>query len=211
MGLLGRALTRTPHYGQASLSSNSLANLHLRPKGHVYTLQGAYASRKFCYRPDLCTTPSDTGYRAEAGGDCCPAFEQLGERYGPMDFSAIPIWRGGTLSLVSSFGLRVSLQPKIVRMALRFLQLHHEALTLATHATPEDAVAIHSDVGSRASMAIHFATFAGSEDEATYPVSLLQEACTDVNIEMDISKDRGLGVCDIGETVFIPVRSSKPE
>lgn len=124
-----------------------------------------------------------------------------------MDFAAIPIWRGGTLSFVSYMGFRVSsaLAKWLVQKLMRS-QLHHEALTLATHATPEDAVSIHSDVQSRASMAIHFATFAGSEDEATYPVSLLEEACVDVGIEMDISKDKGMGVCNIGETVVVPVR-----
>lgn len=50
----------------------------------------------------------DTGYRAEAKGPVCPAFEQIGKRYGPMDFSAIPIWRGGTLNFVSYMGVRVS-------------------------------------------------------------------------------------------------------
>lgn len=44
-------------------------------------------------------------------------------------------------------------------------QLNPDALTLATHATPEDAVCIHKDVNSRSSMGMHFATFAGSEDE----------------------------------------------
>lgn len=44
-------------------------------------------------------------------------------------------------------------------------QIHPEALTLATHATPEDAVSIHTDVLSRSTLAIHYATFAGSEDE----------------------------------------------
>lgn len=33
------------------------------------------------------------------------------------------------------------------------------------HAPPDDAVCIHKDVRSRATMAIHFATFVGSEDE----------------------------------------------
>lgn len=33
------------------------------------------------------------------------------------------------------------------------------------HAPPDDAVSIHKDVRSRATMGIHFATFAGSEDE----------------------------------------------
>jgi hypothetical protein len=44
-------------------------------------------------------------------------------------------------------------------------QLSPEALTLAMHAPPDDAVCIHKDVRSRATMGIHFATFVGSEDE----------------------------------------------
>lgn len=47
------------------------------------------------------------------------------------------------------------------------MQIHPEALTLATHATPEDAVSIHTDVLSRSTLAIHYATFAGSEDEVS--------------------------------------------
>ncbi|CAD6587099.1 MAG: hypothetical protein CYPHOPRED_003781, partial [Cyphobasidiales sp. Tagirdzhanova-0007] len=133
----------------------------------------------------------DTGYRAEAKGAYCPAFEQIGERFGPIDFSAIPIWRGGTLSFLASWGVR----------------LHHEALTLATHATPDDAVAIHSDVRSKASLGIHFATFAGSEDEATYPIGLLEEACLDASIPMDVTQVNGFGICDIGLTVLVPLRT----
>lgn len=53
----------------------------------------------------------DTGYKAEEDGPVCPAFEQIGERYGPMDLSLIPIWRGGTLSFVSYLGLRVRCVP----------------------------------------------------------------------------------------------------
>lgn len=36
---------------------------------------------------------------------------EIGERYGPMDLSMIPIWRGGTLSFIASLGLRVRLRP----------------------------------------------------------------------------------------------------
>lgn len=49
----------------------------------------------------------DTGLRGAPKGSTCPAFKIIGEKYGPMDFSAIPIWRGGTLSFVSHFGVRV--------------------------------------------------------------------------------------------------------
>ena len=122
---------------------------------------------------------SDTGYRASKEGPTCPVFKQIGEKYGGIDFAAIPIWRGGTLSFVSSFGLRVSsFLPSLhtflipcdraetfTASSLPNLQLSPEALTLAMHAPPDDAVCIHKDVRSRATMGIHFATFVGSEDE----------------------------------------------
>lgn len=131
-----------------------------------------------------------------------------------MDFSAIPIWRGGTLNFVSYMGVRVS-ERRLPILAVysvnslnhtAVLQLHPEALTLATHATPEDAVSIHSDVLSRSSLAIHYATFAGSEDEATYPIALLEEACKKADIDVSMNEDDGFGVCDVGETLVIPVR-----
>lgn len=50
----------------------------------------------------------DTGYRGSPNGETCPAFKQIGEEFGPIDFAAIPIWRGGTLSFFSQWGLRVS-------------------------------------------------------------------------------------------------------
>lgn len=49
----------------------------------------------------------DTGYRGSPQGETCPAFKQIGERFGPIDFAAIPIWRGGTLSFISQWGVRV--------------------------------------------------------------------------------------------------------
>jgi len=132
----------------------------------------------------------DTGYRASKDGPTCPAFKEIGQHFGKVDFAAIPIWRGGTLSFITQWGVR----------------LNPDALTLATHATPEDAVCIHKDVGSRASMGMHFATFAGSEDEATYPISLLEEACKQYDVPLELSEDGGFGVTDIGETFVIPVR-----
>lgn len=160
------------------------------------TLWAGFVIEQFACKPSKapCRTTvyfaGDTGYRAEAKGPVCPAFEQIGRRYGPMDFSAIPIWRGGTLNFVSYIGVRI----------------HPEALTLATHATPEDAVSIHADVLSRSTLAIHYATFAGSEDEATYPIALLEEACKNADIEVSMSEDDGFGVSDVGETLAIPVR-----
>lgn len=73
----------------------------------------------------------------------------------------------GVLGRTSKFPLiRFWLGMLTLKVLIMFYcQLHHEALTLATHATPDDAVCIHSDVKSKASLGMHFATFAGSEDE----------------------------------------------
>ncbi|KAA1131259.1 hypothetical protein PGTUg99_027967 [Puccinia graminis f. sp. tritici] len=54
----------------------------------------------------------DTGYRSQHDRDLiCPAFKEIGEKFGPIDFSMIPIWRGGSLSFVSWAGLRVNHSP----------------------------------------------------------------------------------------------------
>lgn len=133
---------------------------------------------------------------------------------------------------------------------------------MATHATPEDAVCIHKEVRSKASLGIHFGTFAGSEDEvgntlsprrsldspflsaativvrlilqnspppchlplpllyatianlafanlfpptlqATYPVALLEEACRDMGVPLELKEKGGFGVADVGETLII--------
>jgi hypothetical protein len=51
---------------------------------------------------------SDTGYMTETGP--CPAFKEIGEKYGPFDVAMVPIWRGGSLSFISAIGLRVRVQ-----------------------------------------------------------------------------------------------------
>jgi N-acyl-phosphatidylethanolamine-hydrolysing phospholipase D len=43
----------------------------------------------------------------------CPAFKEIGEKYGPFDVAMVPIWRGGSLSFISAIGLRVRVQVAI--------------------------------------------------------------------------------------------------
>ena len=50
-----------------------------------------------------------------------------------------------------------------------------DALITALHASPEDAILISRDVQARHSIAMHFATFAGSEHEAMEPLIRLVE------------------------------------
>ncbi|GAA5918083.1 hypothetical protein JCM6882_004985 [Rhodosporidiobolus microsporus] len=132
----------------------------------------------------------DTGYRRHrrAPEPVCPAFDELGRKYGPFDLSFVPIWRGGTLGFVSAIGLR----------------LHHENISSALHGSPTDAVDIHLDVRSRNTIGMHFGTFIGSESEALEAIIELNEACEEAGVKAldDPNEDEmgRMGVIDIGET-----------
>ncbi|KAF2098246.1 Metallo-hydrolase/oxidoreductase, partial [Rhizodiscina lignyota] len=92
----------------------------------------------------------DTGYRRSAASkDVCPAFKEIGSKFNGFDLSFIPIWRGGSLGFISYIGLRLN---------------HHE-IPAQFHCSPADAVLIHKDTKSRNTIAIHFGTFVGSQNE----------------------------------------------
>ncbi|KAI0684086.1 beta-lactamase superfamily domain-containing protein [Cytidiella melzeri] len=132
----------------------------------------------------------DTGYMTQTGP--CPAFAEIGERYGPFDLAMIPIWRGGSLAWISSLGLRLA----------------STELLDGLHASPQHAIALHKDIRSRHSLGMHFATFAGSDAEALEPVAELiaekEKIDTDVGDWMD---EGGFGVIDVGHTAVVPVSS----
>ena len=76
----------------------------------------------------------------------------------------------------------------------------------ALHASPADAVQIHQDVRSKHTLAMHFATFAGSDTEALEPVVELAQARKDKDIP-DWREEGGMGVIDVGEVIDIsPLR-----
>ncbi|CAC5389125.1 NAPEPLD [Mytilus coruscus] len=83
----------------------------------------------------------DTGY--------CPVFKTIGEKYGPMDLSAIPI---------GCYAPRYFMKPQ--------------------HIGPEEAVQVHNEVGSKCSVGIHWGTFDGLGSHEFYlePKQLLEEA-----------------------------------
>ncbi|KAH7374179.1 Metallo-hydrolase/oxidoreductase, partial [Cadophora sp. MPI-SDFR-AT-0126] len=103
----------------------------------------------------------DTGYRPlSTSTTTCPIFTQIGQKFGPIDLSFLPIWRGGSLSFFSTLGLRLS----------------HKDIPSALHASPADAMDIHVDVRSRNSVGVHFGTFVGSENESLEPILEFEEA-----------------------------------
>ncbi|GAA94938.1 hypothetical protein E5Q_01593 [Mixia osmundae IAM 14324] len=131
-------------------------------------------------------TAGDTGYRGPHHDIVCPAFKEIGQKHGPIDLAFIPIWRGGSLSFVSTFGLR--LKPYV---------------NAAHHCTPDDALRLHQDVQARHSIAIHHACFVGSEDEARWPTALFLKAKAKLDIP-EWDQEGGFGIVDMNviETLF---------
>ncbi|KAJ7502515.1 Metallo-hydrolase/oxidoreductase [Mycena galericulata] len=124
----------------------------------------------------------DTGYQI-AGGSC-PVFKEIGEKLGPFDLAMIPIWSGATLTVLGKMGYRLSDDTHLVTL----------------HATPEDAVRLAADVRARHSLAMHFATFAGSDDEALEPLLRLAQAQGGT---ADWRQEGGFGAIDVGECVAL--------
>ncbi|KAJ1894040.1 Protein-lysine N-methyltransferase efm4 [Kickxella alabastrina] len=95
-------------------------------------------------------TAYSSTYENESKAEC-PAFKQIGQVYGPFDLAAIAI---GAYS--------------------------PEILFSTMHVTPEQAVRIHEDIGSKKSIGIHWGTFALTAEEVDEPpkrLALEMEAC----------------------------------
>jgi N-acyl-phosphatidylethanolamine-hydrolysing phospholipase D len=128
----------------------------------------------------------DTGYMTESGPS--PCFAEIGEKYGPFDLAMIPIWRGGSLSFIAAAGLR----------------LVNRELLDGLHASPAHAVMLHKDVRAKHSLAMHFATFAGSDDEALEPLIELVAAREEAGVG-DWREEGGFGWLDVGGTATVPI------
>jgi len=128
----------------------------------------------------------DTGYQTSNGP--CPVFKEIGTKYGPFDLAFIPIWRGASLSFIGRLGYRLS----------------DDTSLIALHASPEDALSISTDVQARHSVAMHFATFAGSEHEALEPLVRLVEGRERVG-RGDWWDEGGFGAVDVGGGGVVPL------
>ncbi|KAH9034063.1 Metallo-hydrolase/oxidoreductase [Lactarius pseudohatsudake] len=155
----------------------------------------------------------DSGYMTPSGP--CPIFEEIGSKYGPFDIAMLPIWRGGSFSFIARLGFRI---------------VHtRESILTSWHATPAHALRMHLALRARHSLAMHFATFAGSDVEALDPIVELEQAKREMVMMMapvedgvvDGSADNvlrktpaavgdwwmegGMGVIDVGETATVHV------
>ncbi|KAG0645593.1 N-acyl-phosphatidylethanolamine-hydrolyzing phospholipase D [Hyphodiscus hymeniophilus] len=136
----------------------------------------------------------DTGYRRTAKSSAvCPVFKEIGLRFGGFDLAFIPIWRGGTLGFISNFGLRLS----------------HNDIPSALHTAPIDAIDIHNDVFSKNTLAVHFGTFVGSENESLEAIMEFQEGRENrgvLPLDGQANNERGrAGIVDIGGSFAVEI------
>ncbi|KAI9435417.1 Metallo-hydrolase/oxidoreductase [Lactarius indigo] len=147
----------------------------------------------------------DSGYMTSNGP--CPIFEEIGSKYGPFDIAMLPIWRGGSFSFVARLGFRI---------------VHtRDSIFTSYHATPAHALRMHVALRARHSLAMHFATFAGSDVEALDPIVELEQAKREMamtppaedgvaDIVGDWWAEGGMGVIDVGETATVNVGECEP-
>ncbi|KAL2059925.1 hypothetical protein VTL71DRAFT_10080 [Oculimacula yallundae] len=159
----------------------------------------------------------DTGYRPSSHSPHTnPIFPLLSPTHpsspplSQIDISFLPIWRGGTLSFLSTLGLR----------------LQHTAIPSTYHGSPADAISIHLDIRSRNSVGVHFGTFVGSGNESLDAVLEFEEARVKAGVgklsgdgegegdgkedgeggEIENGKGRA-GVLDIGGSIAVEIKA----
>jgi N-acyl-phosphatidylethanolamine-hydrolysing phospholipase D len=120
--------------------------------GYVYEAVLGQGSRLSAY------FSGDTGYRSvtpgvlpgseeEARANRCPAFKEIGERFGPFSLSLLPIGAYSPRTFMSSF-----------------------------HASPEDSVEMHIDTRSQRSVGMHWAAFPLTDEPIEEPPKRLKQA-----------------------------------
>jgi N-acyl-phosphatidylethanolamine-hydrolysing phospholipase D len=127
--------------------------------------------------------PGDTGYRTvteeDAGKDestlpHCPAFAEIGERYGPFDLALLPVGCYTPRTFMSS-----------------------------VHCAPEDSICIHKDVKSKKSLGMHYGTIRGGlsaqYEDVRDPPKRWKECCDRAGLKWG----EEIVLCDIGETVAV--------
>ncbi|KAI9094416.1 beta-lactamase superfamily domain-containing protein [Phlyctochytrium arcticum] len=102
----------------------------------------------------------DTGYRYVPKDNTdlsllpvCPAFKEIGAKYGPFDLSCIPI---------GAYSPRWFMSP--------------------IHCSPEDAVEVHKDVRSKKSIGMHWGTFVLTDEPVNEPPVRLKKSAADAGL-----------------------------
>jgi len=126
----------------------------------------------------------DTGYRTiteedekegkDSDGDVCPAFKEIGQKFGPFDLALLPIGCYAPRAFMSS-----------------------------VHCAPEDTVEVHKAVRSKKSIGMHYGVIRGGlsqyYEDVLEPPQRWKESCERAGLEWG----QEVGLCDLGETVVV--------
>jgi len=89
--------------------------------------------------------------------------------------------------------------------------LSHNDIPSALHAAPVDAIDIHKDVFSRNTVAIHFATFVGSENESLEAIMEFEEGRENRGVlrlnDPAVNEYGRAGIIDIGASFAVEMTS----
>jgi len=104
----------------------------------------------------------DTGYRTVQDGEdedkvpVCPAFSEVGERFGGVDVALLPIGAYAPRAMWSNL-----------------------------HASPADAVRMFKDVRAKKALAMHWGTWALTSEPVLEPAELLRKECENAGLKSD--------------------------
>jgi N-acyl-phosphatidylethanolamine-hydrolysing phospholipase D len=122
-----------------------------------------------------CSVTSDTEFsHHNAPHPPCPAFKDIGELHGPFDLALVPAGCFKPRSILSG-----------------------------QHSSPEDSLAIHRDVRSKKSIAMHYGTFRGGFSAHWEPVTEPAERWRKGAEAEGFEWGAEVGLCDIGETIIV--------
>ncbi|BEI81351.1 hypothetical protein CcaverHIS002_0205110 [Cutaneotrichosporon cavernicola] len=137
----------------------------------------------------------DTGYRYATAPDSdetaiCPAFEEIGETYGPFSLALLPLSTGSSLPFLRK---------------MFSLSLDQYTLTSSQHCSPADSLKIHGAVKARRTIGMHWGTFCDAAEARATRVEF-GRARRDAAVGSDWENPGMKGVfvaLDIGETVDV--------
>ncbi|KAK0215408.1 beta-lactamase superfamily domain-containing protein [Armillaria fumosa] len=163
--------TRVPHIFAPLGNEKHFESIGV-PKGHAHTLDCTSPAGGCTIRVRLWSSwavegegkkvyfAGDTGYRSVKDGEdeaerpVCPAFKEIGERFGGFDLAMIPIG---------------AYEPRWFMSTI--------------HCAPQDSVRIFKDIRAKKAVAMHWGTWILTTEEVTEPPKRLAEECKKIGIE----------------------------
>ena len=133
----------------------------------------------------ICIHDRDTGYRSVADGQDedtvprCPAFKNIGQKYGPFNLARF-----------------VTHNEHILTGSIPIGAYSPRHIMSPVHCSPADSVLLHHDIKSKLSVGMHWGTFVLTDEPVNQPPQKLKEA-----LAKNGKKEDEFITINIGETI----------